>query len=56
LKSKITNLEGRLVEIKKNFELSFQKRNEKSKFGKENKENIESTRDKQGSKLLLAKH
>lgn len=34
LKNKINNLEGRLVEIKRNFELSFQKRTEKSKQGK----------------------
>jgi hypothetical protein len=34
LKNKINTLEGRLVEIKKNFELSFQKRTDKSKPGK----------------------
>lgn len=49
LKNKINNLEGRLVEIKKNFELSFHKRAEKSKTGKEN----DPLRDKQKSKMTL---
>lgn len=49
LKNKINSLEGRLVEIKRNFELSFQKRTEKSKQAKEN----EVLREKQKSKLTL---
>jgi hypothetical protein len=49
LKNKINTLEGRLVEIKKNFELSFQKRTEKSRPGKEN----DPLREKQKSKLVL---
>lgn len=49
LKNKINNLEGRLVEIKKNFELSFHKRTEKSRTGKEN----EPFREKQKSKMTL---
>ena len=49
LKNKINNLEGRLVEIKKNFETSFSKKGEKKTFGKEN----DTARDKQKSKLVL---
>jgi hypothetical protein len=52
LKNKISNLEGRLVEIKKSFELSFQKRTEKSRNGKEN----EPLREKQKSRLVLTKN
>lgn len=50
LKNKITNLEGRLVEIKKNFELSFHKRSDKSRIGKENSDTL---REKQRSKLVI---
>ena len=53
LKNKIVNLEGRLGEIKKNFELSFHKRTDKSKAGKEN---IEPFKEKQKSKLVLARY
>ena len=52
LKNKINNLEGRLVEIKKNFELSFHRKNERKAVGKEN----EVTREKQKSKLVLARN
>jgi hypothetical protein len=40
------------VEIKKNFELSFQKRTDKSKNSKEN----EPLREKQKSKLVIARN
>ena len=50
LKNKIVNLEGRLVEIKKSFEVSFHKRGDKYKIGKENTEPL---REKQKSKLVL---
>ena len=38
LKNKISTLEGRLVDVKKNFELSFKKKTNELKTGKEKTE------------------